>query len=302
MTNKFDLIPYFSPETIKIDWPELKEAGVTIHVRNEYANSVVSGNKYWKLKYNLDQAVKEKATTLLTFGGAYSNMIHATAAAAHLFGLHSIGIIRGEEIHPLNETLEVATRMGMRLHFVSREKYRDKNDASFISDLKQKFGEFYLLPEGGTNELAVRGCREWARLINDESNFDYVCVPVGTGGTLAGLIAGFEGQKKIIGFSSLKGGDFLVDEVKLILTKYGFADPGNWSIETRFHFGGYGKSSGELQQFIVDEKTNNSLPLDRVYTSKMMFGIKQLVKEGFFRCGSTVLALHTGGLQEIQHP
>lgn len=291
------MIPYFSPETKTIEWPNLIDAGVTVFVRNEYANSVVSGNKYWKLKYNLEQVAKEKATTLLTFGGAYSNMIHATAAAAHMLGLRSIGVIRGEEIHPLNETLEFATRMGMQLHFVSREKYRDKNDVSFISDLKQKFGEFYLLPEGGTNELAVRGCREWARLITDESIFDYVCVPVGTGGTVAGLIAGFEGQKKIIGFSSLKGGDFLVDEVKSILTKYGYADPGNWSIEKRFHFGGYGKSSGELEQFIVDEKTNNSLPLDRVYTSKMMFGIKQLVKEGFFRRGSTVLALHTGGLQ-----
>ena len=302
MTNKFTLIDYFPPETNTIDWPDLKDAGVTVLVRNEYANSLVSGNKYWKLKYNLDQAAKEKATTLLTFGGAYSNMIHATAAAAHLLGFRSIGVIRGEEIHPLNETLEFATRMGMRLHFVSREKYRDKNNASFISDLKQKFGDFYLLPEGGTNELAVRGCLEWAKLITDENNFDYVCVPVGTGGTLAGLIAGFEGQKKIMGFSSLKGGDFLVDEVKSILSQCRFADPGNWSIETRFHCGGYGKSSGELEQFIFDETTYNSLPLDRVYTSKMMFGIKQLVKEGFFRRGSTVLALHTGGLQKTQHP
>lgn len=302
MTNKFDLIPYFSPETMKIDWPELKAAGVSIYVRNEYANSVVSGNKYWKLKYNLDKAAKEKATTLLTFGGAYSNMIHATAAAAHLLGMHSIGVIRGEETHPLNETLEFATRMGMKLHFVSRGMYRNKNNASFISDLKKKFGDFYLLPEGGTNELAVRGCREWARLIREEAKFDFICVPVGTGGTLAGLIAGFEGQKKVIGFSSLKGGDFLVDEVKSILGKCGFADPGNWSIDTRFHFGGYGKSSTELEQFINDEKKNNRLPLDRVYTSKMMFGIKQLTKEGFFPRGSTVLALHTGGLQKIQHP
>jgi len=269
-----------------------EQSGVRLLIKREDQNHpFVSGNKWWKLKNNLEEAVKNGRTTLLTFGGAYSNHIYATAAAAHELGLNSIGIIRGEETLPLNPTLSFAKARGMQLHYVSREAYRNKTESSFIEQLHSQFGDFYLIPEGGTNELAVKGCAEFATQLSSEVDFDYLCLPVGTGGTIAGLAEGLNESKKIIGFPVLKGAQFLEEEIKTYTLKK------NWQLVYDYHFGGYAKVTKELTEFMDQFESEFNIPLDPIYTSKMMFGVMDLIKKKFFETGSRILAIHTGGLQ-----
>ena len=262
--------------------------------REDQNHPFVSGNKWWKLKYNLEEASKARQTTLLTFGGAYSNHIYATAAAAQELGLKSIGIIRGEETLPLNPTLSFAKASGMQLHYISREAYRNKTETSFIEQLQKQFGDFYLIPEGGTNELAVKGCAEFAFQLNGEVDFDYLCLPIGTGGTIAGMIEGLDESKKVIGFPSLKGATFLEDEIRKYTSKK------NWQLVYDYHFGGYAKSSKELGEFVNQFEKEFNIPFDPIYTAKMMFGIMDLIRKNFFESGSTILLVHTGGLQGRQ--
>lgn len=259
--------------------------------REDQNHPFVSGNKWWKLKYNLEEAAINGQTPLLTFGGAYSNHIYASAAAAHELGLKSIGIIRGEETLSLNPTLAFAKAKGMQLQYVSREEYRNKTESSFIEQLHNQFGDFYLIPEGGTNELAVRGCAEFANQLSSEVDFDYLCLPVGTGGTIAGIIEGLDESKKIIGFPVLKGATFLEDEIMRYTTK------NNWQLVYDYHFGGYAKITHELTEFMDQVEKQFNIPLDPIYTAKMMFGGMDLIKKKFFAPGSTILAIHTGGLQ-----
>jgi 1-aminocyclopropane-1-carboxylate deaminase len=292
------LLSYTETPLLEIVDPFIREAVVRLLIKREDLNHPeVSGNKWWKLKYNIEKALEQKSGTLLTFGGAYSNHIFATAAAAAEMGLKSIGIIRGEETLPLNSTLSFAKSRGMRLHYVSREEYRRKGDDVFKEELRKQFGEFYLIPEGGTNELAVQGCSEFAEKILSEAVYDYLCLPVGTGGTMAGIIRGLNGNKRVIGFSSLKGGSFLEDDIRNLLGEES-KSLSNWEIRTEYHFGGYAKSTSGLQEFILREKKNHRLLLDEVYTSKMMFGIYDMISKSKFERGSVILAIHTGGLQE----
>jgi 1-aminocyclopropane-1-carboxylate deaminase len=274
-----------------------EDAGVRVLIKREDLNHAeISGNKWWKLKDNIEEALRQKSGTLLTFGGAYSNHIFATAAAASEAGLKSIGIIRGEETLPLNHTLAFAKARGMHLHYVSREDYRHKTEEAFVENLKKQFGEFYLIPEGGTNELAVKGCCEFAKKALQEIKFDYVCLPVGTGGTMTGIIKGLNGRKEVIGFSSLKGGSFLEAEVKnLLQEESNYLN--NWRIITCYHFGGYGKRTKELEDFVSAQREKHQVPLDEVYTSKMMFGVYDMIRKDEFKKGSVILVIHTGGLQ-----
>ena len=284
---------YRETPVIELKTPFSKEQEISITVKREDLNHpTVSGNKWWKLKYNLEQALKGKYNTVLTFGGAYSNPIYATAAAAKECGLRSIGVIRGEKVKPLNPTLTFAESMGMHLHYVTREMYKTKNNPEFIQSLEDEFGQFYLIPEGGTNALAIQGCEEWASQLIDQIDFDYLCLPVGTGGTMAGMVNIIR-SKKIIGFSSLKGGSFLTDEIFRWINQTG----NNWEIETRYHFGGYGKVNEELIRFIKSFEAEHQIPLDPIYTAKMMYGIIDRIKKNKFKKGAKILVLHTGGLQ-----
>jgi len=285
------MLPYTPTPIQEIHDTAFETAGVHVLIKREDLNHpYVSGNKWWKLKYNLEEAKKQGKDTLLTFGGAYSNHIYATAAAAHELGWKSFGIIRGEETLPLNHTLTFAKSRGMQLEYVSRADYRKKHEPEFIKKLHDQFGDFYLIPEGGTNELAVKGVAEFAKSLGDD--FDYLCCSVGTGGTLAGMIEGLPQSKKVIGFSSLKGGEFLEEEIKKYTDKND-----NWEIIHDYHFGGYAKTTPALIQFIEQIEKQFDLPLDPIYTSKMMFGVFDLLKKGFFKNGSTILLVHTGGLQ-----
>lgn len=285
-------LAYLATPLLHISTSFTERAGVDLFVKREDLNHpFVSGNKWWKLKYNLQGAQQQQKDTLLTFGGAFSNHIYATAAAAKELGLKSIGVIRGERPAQLSSTLQFAETQGMQLHFVSREDYRRKNESDFIDDLHQRFGDFYLVPEGGTNQLAIKGVSEFGRNLLSEIEFDYLCCPCGTGGTLSGLITAMP-DKKVIGFSSLKGG-FLSDEVRRLLGD----SYGNWSILNNYHFSGYAKYTPELLTFIKRFEEEFSISLEQVYTGKMFYGLFDLISKRYFPKGSKIVALHTGGLQ-----
>lgn len=278
-------------QKLQITFPN--SISVTIK-REDLIHPVVSGNKFRKLKYNLLQAKTENKKTLLTFGGAFSNHIAAVAFAAKENGFESIGIIRGDELGDKiaqNATLQFAQECGMKFEFVSREAYRLKNESSFLERLKLKFGDFYLIPEGGTNELAVKGCEEI--LTDEDREFDYICCAAGTGGTISGIINSALPHQKVLGFPALKG-DFLQDEICI------FVQNKNWRIINDYHFGGYGKVNEELIAFINDFYNTNQIPLDPVYTGKMVFGVIDMIQKNYFPAQSNILLIHTGGLQGIQ--
>ena len=282
----------------KIEDPLIKDSGIKLFIKREDLNHPeLSGNKWHKLKYNLITAKEEGYETLLTFGGAYSNHIYATAAAGRLFGFKTIGIIRGEEHLPLNPTLSFAVSKGMKIHYVNRKSYREKNSSEFIDQLKEKFGKFYLLPEGGTNKLAVKGASEI--ISNIDIDFDYVCCACGTGGTLAGLITGLNGKKKALGFSVLKGSSFLLNDVEKLIYESAGEKYNNWDINLDFHFGGYAKINSDLIGFIKRFQKITSIPIEPIYTGKLLFGVYNLILNNYFRNGINILVIHTGGLQGL---
>ena len=263
--------------------------------REDLVDYELGGNKWRKMKYNLAAAAEQNHDTVLTFGGAYSNHIYATAAAGKRLGFRSIGIIRGEAHTPLNPTLQFASDCGMQLEYVDRTTYRNKASAEYIEKLKNKFGRFYLLPEGGSNVLALRGCAELVTEIEQE--FDYVCCACGTGATLAGIISGLKAEQKAIGFPVLKGGGFLTEEIQHFLEQANSEPLANWQLNTDYHFGGYAKTTPELFAFIEQFKEDFDIPLDGVYTGKMFYGLFDLIRKGFFPKGSRIVAIHTGRLQ-----
>ena len=283
----------------KINLPILEEKKVELYIKREdLIHPFVSGNKFRKLKYNLQEAKNQQNSVLLTFGGAFSNHIVATAVAGNLNGFKTIGIIRGDELAKdlqktlaNNSTLREAHKNGMTFEFVSREEYRNKSSETFIKQLKEKFGDFYVIPEGGTNELAIKGCEEI--LTKEDANFDYICSAVGTGGTISGIINATKNYQKVIGFPALKG-DFLKDEINQFVNKE------NWSLHADYHFGGYAKYDEELIHFINNFKKETNVLLDPIYTGKMFFGILDLIENNQFKKGSKILAIHTGGIQGIE--
>ena len=262
--------------------------------RDELLHPLVSGNKWRKLCYNLSAAIEQGKEVLVTFGGAYSNHIHAVAAAGKLLGFKTIGLVRGKE--PLNwgATLEFAKNAGMDLHFLSRTSYRQKEIPAFIN-----LEEVYLLPEGGTNELAILGCRE---IVDEvlmqlgESIPMYWCLSCGTGGTITGIIDRLSGQGQVLGFPALKG-DFLHQEIISLQEKYKLQNQSNWNLMTEYHFGGYARYRKELLDFIKFFYEETKIPLDPIYTGKLCYGIYDLIAKDFFPKGARIIAIHTGGLQ-----
>ena len=254
----------------------------------------VSGNKFRKLKYNLETAKLGNYKGLLTFGGAFSNHIAATAAAGQELKIPTVGVIRGEELIfkvDRNPTLRYAKSCGMHLEFVSRSTYKSKTDPVYLQQLLTVFKDYYLIPEGGTNELAVKGCEEI--LTEKDHSFDIICCPVGTGGTIAGLINGSLPTQKIIGFPALKG-HFLKEDICK------FATQSNWELCEDYHFGGYAKVNSKLINFMNEFKSTYNIPLDPVYTAKMMYGIFDGIRSGEIPKTAKILAIHTGGLQGIE--
>lgn len=271
-----------------------KERNIEVYIKREdLIHPFVSGNKFRKLKYNLAEAKKQNCKTLLTFGGAFSNHIAAVAFAGKAEGFKTIGIIRGDELAEKinnNATLKFASENGMHFEFVSREMYRHKTDEAFLLSMKEKFDDFYLIPEGGTNELAVKGCTEI--LTEDDKKFNYIACAVGTGGTIAGIIKSSLPNQQVLGFPALKG-DFLQNEIR------NFAHETNWQLINGFEFGGYGKVTPELITFMNDFYAETQILLDPIYTAKMVFGVRSLIEKGFFPDNTKILLIHTGGIQGI---
>ncbi|MGA0556861.1 1-aminocyclopropane-1-carboxylate deaminase/D-cysteine desulfhydrase [Larkinella sp. VNQ87] len=254
--------------------------------RDDELHPQISGNKWRKLYYNLLEAKRLGYHSLLTYGGAYSNHLYAVAAAGQECGFSTIGVVRGEDHRDRdNPTLVFARSQGMHLHFITRQQYRNRTDAVFQNELRERFGGFYELPEGGTNELAIRGTAEIIPEILQQVDQqpDFICCAVGTGGTLAGLERSAPDGLTVLGFSALKG--FLPD-----------AHP-RAEVLTEYHFGGYAKTTPELLAFIRSFEQKTGVRLEQVYTGKMLYGLYDLGRKGFFPPESTVVAIHTGGLQ-----
>ncbi|KZE83362.1 1-aminocyclopropane-1-carboxylate deaminase [Myroides marinus] len=275
-------------EQLNIELPR----GITLFVKREdLLHEEVSGNKFRKLKYNILKAKELGYSKLLTFGGAYSNHIAATAAAGRICGIETIGIIRGEELednYAGNATLTKAVNDGMQLGFMTRTEYRQKADEVVIDKLKQKYGEFYLVPEGGTNEEAIRGTEEILK--EEDYTFNYVCTAVGTGGTIAGIINSSRDNQTIIGFPALKG-DFLYEDIRKFVTK------NNWQLVLEYHFGGYAKYNEELLSFLRQLYNDTGVLFDPIYNGKMMYGVLKEINKGKFKNNSRILVIHTGGVQ-----
>lgn len=251
----------------------------------------ISGNKFFKLKYNFFAAQQQGLRQILTFGGAYSNHIAATAYAAQLVGFQSIGIIRGEELstQDLNPTLQTAQDFGMQLHFVSRAEYRLRHESEYLQQLQRQYPQAFIIPEGGTNTLAIQGTQE-ILTSEDRENYDVICCAVGTGGTIAGIIESSSEQQQVLGFSALKG-DFLQQNIQQ------WTDKQNWALTDAYCCGGYAKTSQELLQFMQQFEQRYAIPLEQVYTAKMMMGLFDLIQKNHFSTNTRILAIHTGGLQ-----
>lgn len=275
--------------------PLLTEKKVSLLLkRDDQIDTEISGNKWRKLKFNLIDARNKGFETILTFGGAYSNHIAATAAACKRFGFKSIGYIRGDELNKnSNPTLQKAARDGMELRFISRSDYKERDNLPWIKTLEQQ-DRAYVIPEGGSNEQALKGVSALVQEI--EEPFDCLVCPVGTGGTLAGLVRGINHEQSIIGIASLKGSNYLEQLITDLLPD---VDTNHWNINHDYHFGGYAKFDDHLIDFMMSFSKRTGIPLDPVYTGKMMYGIFDLIRNDFFAEGTRIIALHTGGIQGV---
>jgi 1-aminocyclopropane-1-carboxylate deaminase len=279
-------------DQIKLPW--LTDYGIELYLRREdLLMPALSGNKYRKLKFNLEEAKRRGLSRLLTFGGAYSNHIHATAAAGKLFGFEAVGFIRGDELsaRQLNPTLQDAQDNGMQLIFLSRSEYDKRHFQDFQDQLLKLYGPGYVIPEGGTNDFAIAGCAEILQPVDVEYNL--ICCAVGTGGTLAGLVRSSGTPQKVRGYMALKGVGFRSQLETIIPHR-------NWELVDRYHFGGYAKVTRELIAFVNDFKSQTGVTLDPVYTGKLIYGILDDIRNFRIPSNSKILAIHTGGLQGIR--
>jgi len=274
----------------KIEDPFLKDFLINLYIkRDDLIHPEITGNKWRKLKYNLIEAREKGFDRLMTFGGAFSNHIYATAAAGKEFGFKTTGLIRGDELTPLsNKILTFAKINGMDLIFLPRLHYglKDKITAQYTN-------EYYVIPEGGSNEFAIKGVVEMMDEIYDEITPEFVCVAAGTGGTLAGIVSGLRGETKAIGFAVLNDKGLMMNFVSKLVT-----NDKEFDISNDYIFNNYGKTTPELIDFIIQfEKRNPTIKLEQVYTGKMMFGVYEMIKQGEFKANSTIVVIHTGGLR-----
>ena len=291
-------VPSLPTPLQEISDPVTRGAGITLFIkRDDLIHPTVSGNKWRKLKYNLLEAKQKEAAAILTFGGAFSNHLYATAAAGAYSNLKTIGIVRGEDPGEFkSSTLKFCEEQGMFLHFVSREEYKLRNSQDYIDQLGIKLGNPFVIPEGGTSEWALMGVEEMTFEVDQQltQKPDYYVVAAGTGGTAAGILSS---GANVLAFSALKGGEFLQED---ILNLAGAGQTiGKLDLFTNYHFKGYAKHTPELLDFMRWFKEQHTIQLEQVYTGKMMFGLYDLMKNGYFQKGTTIVAVHTGGLQGL---
>ncbi len=286
-----------------INHPIFKFHRLTISIkRDDLIHPIISGNKWRKLKYNLIHAKNNHKSSVLSFGGAYSNHIHALAFACHQQSLASIGIIRGEPHYANNFTLSWAKYWGMKLIFVDRETYKKRHQQDYLQQLQNQFSQSFIVPEGGSNKLALLGMSEVIDELNQQTKFDSLLCPIGSAGTLAGLIQGDSNQHNLIGIAVLKQGadnkSYLRDEVIKLLPN-NTKDYQNWHIENNMHRGGYAKfSASDLERIFAFSKATN-IPFEPIYSGKMLLALLDLIEQGYFPAGHKIVMLHTGGLQGL---
>ena len=266
--------------------------------RDDLIHPLLSGNKWRKLKFNLYEAERHGKQTLLSFGGAYSNHIHALAAAAKIFGFKSIGVIRGEPYESLNPTLAFAKAQSMVLHYLDRETYRKKNTSEVLDSLLQQYGDCYVIPEGGSNTFALPGCAEivsetYKQIATEKL---ILATAVGSGGTAAGLLS-HASKPAVLGVAVLKNANFLQADIGRLLGE----EADNFQLNLDFHFGGYAKWNRALMDFIDEFKRDFGIQLEPIYTGKLFYALFELMRQDYFEKGSTIVALHTGGLQGMQY-
>ena len=293
-----------APPIESLQSPLLLESGVTLNVlRLDKIHPLLSGNKWYKLKYNLLEFQQKRELPILSFGGAYSNHLYALAAAGKILGMQTIGVVRGELPSTLNPVLTFAKEQGMTLHSVSRSDYRRKQQAAFLEDLRSKYGDFHLLPEGGSNALAIKGCEEIASLLNwsgsDSKRLVALCC--GTGTTMAGLISGLsklpaEGAPEVLGISVLKADGYLQTEISEQLANCESSNSIAWRVNDSYHCGGYGRSNAALDAFLRKFEILSEIPIEPVYTGKLFYALFDLIEKGEIARGTEVLAIHTGGI------
>ncbi|NVK41968.1 MAG: pyridoxal-phosphate dependent enzyme [Oceanospirillaceae bacterium] len=280
-----------------------RRAGIEVSLlRLDELHPQVSGNKLFKLSYNLAAAVAAGHRRVLSFGGAFSNHLHALAYAGRALGLETIGVVRGEPAYADNPTLRDASEWGMHLHFVDRQAYRHKTSEQFLTALRARFGDFFLIGEGGRGELALKGCGQILECLGPDvlARTDLIGLAVGTGSTLAGLISARPGHCRLLGFPVLKGAEFLYSDVRDQLQQAGVSDPGGWRLCLDAHEGGYGRVSPQLAAFVPSFERETGILLDPVYTGKMLLGFNRLVAAGGVPAGTAVVLVHTGGMQGVR--
>jgi len=274
--------------------PILNDGDFKIYIKREdQIHPIVSGNKFRKLKYNVKEAKDSNKDSLITFGGAYSNHLLATAYVGKKENLKTLAFVRGEELKNINynSTLQKCNDFGMKFIFISRDDYRKRNEIDYINSIKNEFKDSYIIPEGGTNEFGVLGCEEILSI--EDSCFDVICCPVGSGGTIAGIIKSSNDSQKVLGFSALKGSG-----INNVITK--FTEKENWKIFDDDIFGGYAKIDSRLVDFMNEFFKNTGIVLDPIYNSKMVFKITKLIKSDQWEFGKKILLINTGGLQSIK--
>ncbi|MER5210895.1 pyridoxal-phosphate dependent enzyme [Streptomyces sp. NPDC002838] len=293
MTSLDTLHPRLPSPLQEIEDPRFTHHGTRLLLkRDDLIHPQLIGNKYRKLAPNLTAAA---GRTVVTFGGAYSNHLRATAAAGRLLGLPTVGVVRGQELadRPLNPSLARCTADGMRLHFVDRSTYRHKTEPETLAAvLRAADAEgAYVVPEGGSNAEAVRGCHALGEELRGRA--DVVALACGTGGTLAGLAAGLAPDQRAVGVPVLKGG-FLTADIQA-LQQQAFGGPrGTWHLDDRFHFGGYARTTPALDAFAEDFEDRHALPVERLYVAKLLYALVTLAQEGAFARGTTIAAVVTG--------
>jgi 1-aminocyclopropane-1-carboxylate deaminase len=279
----------------------IKLAGITLSIkRDDQQHEIISGNKLFKLFYHLEKCQQLGVKTIVTFGGAYSNHVHATAYAAKQMGIKVVAIIRGELLLPLNPTLKDCVDWGMIIEPVNRQEYKIKGQSEIIQKIIAGYENPYVIPEGGSDLLGVKGAAKILEGV-DQSRFDYIVCACGTGTTVSGIIQQAASHIHVLGMAVLKGASWMHEEVQGWLNKLESEGVNSgeaiWSINTDYHFGGYAKTSGELDAFIDQINQIHSLPLEHIYTGKALYGVLDLAEQGFFKLGSRILFIHTGGLQ-----
>lgn len=290
----------------QVEHPLFRRHGVELYIKREdLIHPQISGNKWYKLKHNLRYAREQGFTRLVSFGGAFSNHLHALAYSGQQYGFETIGFIRGEPIEPLNPTLADVQQWGMHLEFLSRSDYRRRSEPEFVSQLVQAWQPCFVIPEGGANQWALAGCSDIVEGISSQlADYDYLCVPCGTGATLAGIVAALDKSVQVLGFSALKGAHSLGGEIASMVASFvgnrSAGDIAQWTLVDEFHGGGFAKISVELIAFIAQWQQQAGIALEPVYTGKMLMGLCELVKRGYFPAGAKIVAVHTGGMQGIR--